>query len=252
MEEYMAILNELNRASTGKAKEVGSKVKDTTQKLYANTKDMARDKYTNVQQTMLANATQLLALLSAGLALVEGWLKYRQQLASERIKQASKHQAMLQETVQDTVQDTVMPAWKTTQTTLKSGLNVAQDTLEKNARKVQKNLQALQGSVQDSVESGWSKAQDVVSKRTKQPSEGLTQATSSAKDVAGTVMDSYEQYQESRQRARMLFRWGLVLGVILALLYTPVTGVEVRRRISEQWEQYGTPILDLVKQVKSD
>lgn len=248
----MATLSELNRASTDKAKDVGGKVKDSTQKLYSNTKDIARDKYADMQQVMLANATQLLALLSAGLALVDGWLKYRQQLASERLKQVSKSQAMVQDVVQDAVQENVMPAWKTAQTTLATGLSTAQDTLGKRARKVQKNLQDLQSSVQDSVGSGWSRTQDVVGKSTKQASEGLAQVASSAKDVTETVLDKYEQFQERRQRARTLFRWGLVIGVALAFLYTPQTGAEVRHRINQQWEQYGTRILDMVQRASSD
>ena len=120
-----------------------------------------------------------------------------------------------------------------------------QDALAKNAQKAQKNLkkaqenlQDLQGPALESLGAGWGRTQDVVSRSAQQASKGLSQAAATAQDLRNTAQDSYASYQGRRRRARTLFRWGLVIGVVLALLYAPVTGEETRKRIGEQWQQY--------------
>jgi uncharacterized membrane protein len=52
------------------------------------------------------------------------------------------------------------------------------------------------------------------------------------------VQDQYASYQRKRQAARVLFRIGLIAGVVAALLLTPIAGSEVRARLVGQWDKY--------------
>jgi len=112
--------------------------------------------------------------------------------------------------------------------------NVAQNTYA-NAKDF---VQTTYENVKDVAQTALGNAQGSVQSRAKKASQGIAQVTSGAQDLRDSVQDRYASYQRRRQRARTLFRWGLVIGIVLALLYTPVPGEEVRRRIGEQWEQY--------------
>src|SRR5437763_951799 len=127
------------------------------------------------------------------------------------------------------------------------GLGVAQEVFEKSAKntrkslkRTQKQLGDVQDVVQDSVQSGLSKTQEVLGKGTKQASKSLMQATGNVMDMRDSLQDQYASYIRKRQRARMLFRWGLLTGIVLALLFTPIPGSQVRQRLAQQWERFQT------------
>src|SRR5438105_1495624 len=122
--------------------------------------------------------------------------------------------------------------------TLQSGTTLAQVALAESAKKAQKNLKKaqdnlkdLQAAVQDNVGSGLTATQDALSKRSKLASQTLQQIASSAKDTGDDLQDRYASYVQKRKRARKLFRWGLIAGIVLAFLYSPLTGEEARRRV---------------------
>jgi gas vesicle protein len=162
-------------------------------------------------------------------------------------KKAQKKAQRKLRNVQDyvsNIQDYVQPGVQKVSDTLQSGTTLAQAALLENAKKAQKNLkkaqdnlQDLQAAMQENLGSGLAATQDVLSKRSQQASQTWQQIASSAKDTSEDLQDRYASYVQKRKHARALFRWGLVVGVVLALLYSPLTGEEVRRRVSEQFNQ---------------
>jgi phage-related protein len=99
-------------------------------------------------------------------------------------------------------------------------------------KKARKNLQG----VQDTVGTGLGKTQDLFGQSTKRAGKRWQQMASSAASTRDAVQEQYVSYQRKRQQARTLFRWGLVVGFVLALLYTPYPGSDVRSRLMTQWE----------------
>jgi membrane-associated HD superfamily phosphohydrolase len=164
--------------------------------------------------------------------------------------------AKTQDTVQSGLakaQDTLQMGLSTAQDVLQSGLDLVQDTWAQSAKKANKNLKKAQKkmkrrSVQDNVQSGLSTAQnvlqsgldvaqDVWTRNVKKANKNLKKAGKSIKDVQETVQDQLASYARKRRRAKMLFRLGLLVGVMLAFLYTPWPGADIRRRLSVWWQQ---------------
>jgi hypothetical protein len=116
-------------------------------------------------------------------------------------------------------------------------MGVAQDTLAKSAKQAQKNLKKAQKNMQETVGASLAKTQDLLGESSKRASKSLQQVAASAVEAKAAMQEQYASYQQKRQSARTLFRWGLVVGVVLALLYAPYSGAEVRRRLMAQWEQ---------------
>jgi hypothetical protein len=82
------------------------------------------------------------------------------------------------------------------------------------------------------------KTQDVVSTSKETASKRLQRVADNAKDVKEAMQEGYASYQRKRRRKRILFRIGLLAGVAMALLYTPLAGSDVRQRIAARWQQY--------------
>lgn len=108
---------------------------------------------------------------------------------------------------------------------------------QKNLKKAQKNLQKMQGPLQSNVKSGLAKTSDVFGKGTSQARYGLKQASTRAKGLQDVWQEQSTKRQLRRKRAKTVFRWGLILGVALALLYSPIAGSEMRQRISKGCQQ---------------
>jgi uncharacterized membrane-anchored protein YhcB (DUF1043 family) len=244
----MAKISLLSRSSVDKAKGTPDKARDVVKSTYGSAKDAAQSTYASardaVQGGVNFGVTKTQAALLAGLALAQGLMKYNQKRTRKNLKKARKNLKSAQGTLQDTLQDTLKPRWEATQAALQTGVGVAQDTLTKSAKQAQKqaqkNLKLAQKnlkSVQDTVGVSLAKTQDLLGEGSKRASKGLQQVATSALVAKEAMQEQYVSYQHKRQRARTLFRWGLVVGVVLALLYTPYSGAQVRRRLMEQWEQ---------------
>ena len=67
-------------------------------------------------------------------------------------------------------------------------------------------------------------------------------AARNVRKVSDDRQHSYERAARRRARNRRLFRWGLIVGIVLALLYTPVAGPEIRRGLAEQFNQLRTVV----------
>jgi hypothetical protein len=116
---------------------------------------------------------------------------------------------------------------------LQNNLQKAQNNLEK----AQKNMQKIQGPLQQNVRSSLTKTSDVLGKSTSKATDNFKLATTRAKALQEAWQEQSAQRQRKRQRAKAIFRWGLIAGVALALLYSPIAGSEVRRRIGKGCQQ---------------
>src|SRR5262249_53428608 len=103
--------------------------------------------------------------------------------------------------------------------------------------KAQKNMQKMQGPLQKNVRSGLAKTSDVLGKSTSKATDSLKQATTRAKELQESWQEQSIQRQRRRKRAKIVFRWELIFGVALALLYSPIAGSEVRQRIGKGWQE---------------
>ena len=125
----------------------------------------------------------------------------RDQYNSNTVKDKAK--AVAQSTVA-TVQDTVQSGLAKTQDTLQTGLSAAQDALQQNVKRANKSLKKAKRSI---------------------------------KDVQESVQDQLAGYRRKRKLARVLFRLGLLVGIALALLYTPWPGSDTRRQLAAWWQR---------------
>jgi hypothetical protein len=108
---------------------------------------------------------------------------------------------------------------------------------QKNLNKAQENLQKVQGPLQSNVKSSLAKTSDVLGKSTSQAKYGLKQASTRAKEVQDSWQEQSTKRQLKRKRAKTVFRWGLIFGVALAVLYSPIAGSEMRQRIGKGCQQ---------------
>jgi len=165
-----------------------------------------------------------------------------QNLVPGKQKKAQKNGKLVRKQLdrwQSSLRDTVGSGVSVAQDALQSGIDYTQAALIKNPRqtrrklkKAQKNLKKAQAAIQDRVGSGLTSTQKVWQQGTKQ----AQQAATSAREMRENWQQRREQARRRAARARTLFRWGVVAGVIVALLYAPTTGSEVRRRIVEQFQ----------------
>jgi hypothetical protein len=142
------------------------------------------------------------------------------------------------------MQKNVKQGWDKTRTWLAVGIALAATFIQQNMRKAQekleqaqKNLQEMQGPIQSNVRSGMTKTSDVIGKSTIKARSGFQQATTKAKERQSSWQEQSTQRQRRRKQAKALFRWGLICGVALALLYSPMTGSEMRQRLGKGWQQ---------------
>src|SRR5579883_1251392 len=226
----MAKLKDVQNTSAERAKDVNGKAKDLAQTTYEGAKDIAQVTYASVQDSVKPVINKTQAAFLAGLGLAQGLLAYNQKKSRKDMKWARKNMKRKQkqlQNLQSNVQENIGSGWMKALAMLQAGLGLAQIITEKNKRDASKNIKETQGN----LESGWNKTQRMFSKRSQQ-------ATATAKDMRDTAQKQLARYKRRRRRARTIFRMGLVLGVVLALLYAPFPGSEIRRRIASQVERY--------------
>lgn len=255
----MAKLNTLKSAGADTAKDIGEKVRHGAHTTSAHVQRGGEQAY---EQARFGLQKAQVAV-TIGTALLQGLLRLQEKQARKNAREAA-HQARH---ARNTVQERLQPTWSKTQELLQEGRETAQDALQsswetsqralkKNAKrarkqlkKTQKNLKHMQKEVQENVESGlshvqenlksgWSATQDTVEEGSQQVLKRLTQVGSNARDTRKAMQKRYKHYQRKRARGRALFRWGLVMGFVLTLLFTPVAGAETRRRLMLFWERY--------------
>jgi len=200
-----------------------TKAKDVAQSTYATALDAAQSTYENVQDKLHTGVDKASATMTAGLSLAEELLKHKPMPSKKAKKMAQKRFSKFQEAIQGSI--------STASDTLTSNTQAAQSRLRKGTKDAQKNL----GKVQKNLASTLDETSNRINKGTKQASKNLHKASRQAKDMQAST-----QTRVSHQIAKTLFRTGIVTGVVLALLFTPIAGSEVRSRIAATWKQYRT------------
>jgi hypothetical protein len=154
-----------------------------------------------------------------------------------------------------TVKDSVLTSVTKAQGALQ-GLDVTQDLfkgqqkrsakkVKKAQKKASKNVKNLQGAVQsglsqtqDMLLAGLSTTQDAIDKNTKLASKSLKKAQKNITGTRNSLQKTLEKRARRRQRARTIFRLGILSGFVLVLLYTPWPGSEIRRQLLELWNGF--------------
>ncbi len=221
MEEEMAKLNALSQTNVDRVKEIGEKVKDIAQTTSSNVRDSVQSGVDKTQEAMMTR-----------LGLVQELFKNNEQKAQKNLIKAQQNIRAAQERLQ--------PHEEQAMTALSTGLDVAQGILLEVLQKkyLWKKLKKLQDSMQENLEMGRDKAQEALSQSSQKASKSISQVASNAKDLKDVMQDRYESYRRRRKGAQILFRWGLLTGFVLILLYTPIPGSEFRSRLVIRWQQY--------------
>lgn len=243
----MAKLKYLQNTSSG-TKDVNGKVKDLAQTTYEGARDIAQTTYESVQHNVKPVISKTQAAFLAGLGLAQGLIAYNQKKSRKDIKWARKNMKKKQkqlQTLQSNIRENLGSGWLKALAMMQAGLGLAQIIAEKNKRDVSKNIKQAQKKarknlkeVQGNLGSGWDKTQRIFGQSAKSVGKPLSQATESAKDMRDVAQKKLARYKRRRRRARTIFRVGLLVGVILALLYAPFPGSEMRQRIASRVEQY--------------
>jgi type I site-specific restriction endonuclease len=141
-------------------------------------------------------------------------------------------------------QDTVLSSLAKTQDTLQTGLSSAQDVWQQNVKRANKNLNKARKkmkpvleSAQESIQFGFDLAKDAWQQNVKNANKNLKKAKKSITDVQQSVQNQLAGYARKRKRVRNVFRLGLLVGIVLALLYTPWPGSDTRRQLIAWWQR---------------
>src|SRR6266571_2609235 len=102
---------------------------------------------------------------------------------------------------------------------------------------VQDTVQSGLTKTQDTVQSGLDAAQVALGKNVKRARKGIKKAKESLQAVQDSVQHELGTYARKRRVAKTLFRFGLLAGVVVALLYTPWPGSEIRHRLVVWWQR---------------
>lgn len=223
---------------------------DTT----ARAKEAMRSTVATVQenvQTGLAKAQQ--ALLE-GLGAAQDVLQGQQKRAKKKVAKNAKKARENMKNLPGTARENVQPGLAKMQNALLVGMAVTQEMLGRNVKlanenlkRASRNLKSLQGLLQENVQlglaqtqgalsTGLSTAQVTLSQSAQRAGEGLKKAQGNIKVTTDSLQSQLESYKRKRRRARVLFRLGMLSGIVLMLLYTPWPGSETRRQIVEFWQ----------------
>ncbi|GAC1661927.1 MAG: hypothetical protein NVS9B9_23610 [Ktedonobacteraceae bacterium] len=252
-------------------------VKDAAQSTYNATQNNTPS-YSDIQANVQDKVGKAQDVITAGTVAARGLFKANAKKTNKNLKKAQNQLGDLQGTVQDKlggVQDTVQTAVTTglskAQDVISGTVDTAQDVFEKNTRAARKNFKKAQKealknfkkaqkSAKSNIAATVSTAQDVTDMASKKANAGFLQSKSAAQDAVdnaskkatasflgakSTVQDKLDDAQaESERKARRkanakgLFRFGLVAGIVIALLYTPTPGSQVRQQLMQQVNKY--------------
>lgn len=163
----------------------------------------------------------------------------RRQLA--RLQSNAQDVAFL---VRDKTQDALQTGMGMTQNLLSRNVKSTRKNLKKARKRAQRNLSTMQastlqniGAALAAIGAGLAATQDMWRKGSIQANKNLQKATRSARSFRDDLQYQYKRRQRKRQAARTRFRVGLVAGIVLALLYAPLSGSETRHRLAQGWRQ---------------
>lgn len=236
----MATLNHVKSTGVETAKDMGKKTRSLARTTSAQVQKGGEQTYKQTRRGL----RKVQIVTTVGGALLQGWRLYNKQRATNQ----TQH-------MQQNVQKKLEPVWSKMQAVLLEGCEAAQEKLEKQAKNaskqlkkarkdvqhmqkvVRKNVKSGLSSIQEGLESRWSATQGTLEKGSHQVQKGLIQPGANARDARETARKRYKHAQRKRARARKMFRRGVVIGIVLAFLFTPVPGSEVRRRLMSFWQE---------------
>ncbi len=231
-----------------------SKNRDTnraerTPAAYTNTKDAAQDiviRAKGTAQSTLATARNAAQSTAANVKdVAQKTFTSAKGTTQDKLANTKDFARSRFKTTRNATQDRLAKVQESTKVWLNKALDllvtvvsVVAALLYENRRKAQKKLKQARVSLQKTATPIVEKTQDVVITSTKNASERLQRVADNAKDVKEAMQEGYAHYQRKRRRKRILFRIGLLAGVVVALFYTPLAGSDVRQRIAAGWQQY--------------
>ena len=216
---------------------------------YKNTKDTAQDLLVQARETaqpILATARHAAQSTAANVKdVAQKTFTSAKGTTQDKLANTKDFARSRFKTTRNATQDRLAQVQESTKVWLDKALDllvtvasVVAALLYENRRKAQQKLQQAQVSLQKTATPIVEKTQDVVITSTRDASERLQRVADNAKDVKEAVQEGYAHYQRKRRRKRILFRMGLLAGVVATLLYTPLAGSDVRQRIAAGWQQY--------------
>jgi hypothetical protein len=199
--------------------------KNAAQSTYASARDAAQHTYGNVQEKLHTGVDKASTTLSAILNLA-GMLLRRKQKQAE--KATSKKARGPFSNFQKAIQNRINTGFEKASDTWTSGAEDVQSQFRKGAKEAQKNL----AKTQRGFSSAFDKANDdLIHLGDKRARKSPSRATT-AEGMRTSVQNG--------GAGRTIFRVGLLTGVLLALLYTPIAGSDVRKQIAKKWDEYRT------------
>jgi gas vesicle protein len=255
----MKTLYTLQRVSADKLSDASDTARDLTHKAAEQAQEQSQQIYEKAQEAL----KQAALAAAAGGVILQSVARHNEKKARENLEDLSEQGRRAQKNVRqtlDTTQDALQDTWEDTQKSLKKGLANAQDTFQDRAKDARKSLKRARkatqetlasglstaqdalgsgwSATQDALDTGWSTAQDFAEEGSKRVRKGAARVASDAQDKKHELQKYYEHRQHKHERRRNLFRWGLVFGLVLALLFAPLSGAETRKRLAVLWDQY--------------
>jgi len=227
----------MNRSRADKTRDT---TRDKTRHTYERARDGVQSTYAQVQSNVKTGLHRTQALLAIIAGIIGALLERKAQRGQTRWKktqQGTRHRHKNTHSI-------FSNGMERTQGTLSAGMTAAQKSFTRNARKAQKNLQQAQHNLRDmqtslqenisaGIATGLARTQDLLQRS----GERARKVAAYPREMQLARQERHEQRAHRRAQARTLFRWGLVTGAVLALIYAPVSGAETRRYLAEKWQQ---------------
>ena len=256
----MAKLNELGRAGIDTAKDIGEKTKDTAKDMGGKAKDVAQTAYETTRDTarstgstvkdatqaMMANVgkqwrkTPPQAMIAVALTLIQAWMRRSQKQAPKSMKQAQKNLKKAQKNLwnmEKKMEEAVGESWETTQKMVKKGGRQARENVARTMNTVTSGVnerrEAVIAAAQDRQQAVMMAAQE----RQRAIQAGIQERQKMIQAQQQEAQKRRAKKAAKKERANQLFRWGIVAGVVMALLYTPLTGKQARIWVGLQWQR---------------
>jgi hypothetical protein len=230
----MKIHNNLHQTVSDGTRDLNDKAHDLAEKTSVKARAKGQEAYERSQSGL----KKVAVLATAGGLLLEGFLRSNEKKTRQNLQDATHKARHLQGKMQDALQPTLSKAqdlvqdnFDPAQQKLKKSLKSAQETLQVRAKGTQKDLKLARKAAQKRLVSGWSTTQEMLEEGSKRIQQGLEKVATDTAHAEEALRERRKQRQSKRTRARFLFRGGLISGVVLALLLTPLSGAEARKHV---------------------
>ena len=127
----------------------------------------------------------------------------------------------------DVIQDNANGAMDMGRQAVSSALSTVTDTVRSGVAKTQ-----------DVLLEGLDVTQELLKDQQKRSAKKFKRAQKNFQDTRNSMQSSLEKRSRRRQRAKFVFRLGLLSGLVLVVLYSPWSGQEIRSRLVEVWNGF--------------